>query len=75
MKLVLVGDLHGNLPATEAIAREIARIGADDIWYLGDAVGKGPSNAETCAELAIGRKQVDAQGNAQTATMNGTKDR
>ena len=48
MKLALIGDLHGNLPATEAIAREIELAGADEIWYLGDAVGKGPSNAETC---------------------------
>ena len=39
MKLALVGDLHGNLPATEAIAREIELAGADEIWYLGDAVG------------------------------------
>ena len=48
MKLALVADLHGNLPATEAIAREIAQVGADEIWFLGDAVGKGPDSARTC---------------------------
>jgi len=48
MRLILLADLHGNLPATEAMAREIAQLGADEIWFLGDAVGKGPTNAETC---------------------------
>lgn len=48
MKLALIGDLHGNLPATQAMAAELARVGAEEIYFLGDAVGKGPSNAETC---------------------------
>lgn len=48
MKIALVADLHGNLPATLAMEQVLERIGADEIWFLGDAVGKGPSNAETC---------------------------
>lgn len=48
MKLALIGDLHGNLPATLAMEKELACAGAEEIWCLGDAIGKGPSNAETC---------------------------
>ena len=48
MKLALVGDLHGNLPATMAMEKELSAVGAEEIYFLGDAVGKGPSNAETC---------------------------
>lgn len=48
MKIALVGDLHGNLPATQAMDAMLRRIAPDEIWFLGDAVGKGPSNAETC---------------------------
>ncbi|MBR0464375.1 MAG: metallophosphoesterase family protein [Clostridia bacterium] len=48
MKIVLLADLHGNMVATEAIAREIDRIRPDEIWFLGDAVGKGPESDKTC---------------------------
>ena len=48
MRVALVGDLHGNWPATQAISREISRMHVDEIWFLGDAVGKGPSSAQTC---------------------------
>ena len=48
MKIVMLGDLHGNLPATLAMEKMLEQIQPDEIWFLGDAVGKGPSNAETC---------------------------
>lgn len=48
MKLALIGDLHGNLPATQAMARALENAGVDEIYFLGDAVGKGPSSRETC---------------------------
>jgi len=48
MKIACIGDLHGNFVATQALEKELRRIGVDEIWFLGDAVGKGPQNAETC---------------------------
>lgn len=48
MKIALVGDLHGNFVATQALDAELKRLGPDEIWFLGDAVGKGPQNVETC---------------------------
>lgn len=47
MRIALIADLHGNLPATEAVAADIRKRGVDAIWCLGDLVGKGPSSAET----------------------------
>ena len=47
-RYLFVADLHGNYPATLALERQLPAIRADEIWFLGDAVGKGPSNAETC---------------------------
>lgn len=44
MKIILLADLHGNMTATEAIERELDRIKPDDVWFLGDAVGKGPES-------------------------------
>ena len=48
MKIILLADLHGNMIATEALEREIDKIAPDDIWFLGDAVGKGPESDKTC---------------------------
>ena len=48
MKIVLLADLHGNMIATEAMEKELDRIQPDDVWFLGDAVGKGPDSDLTC---------------------------
>ena len=48
MKIVMLADLHGNLPATLAMDAMLQQVQPDEVWFLGDAVGKGPSNAETC---------------------------
>lgn len=47
-KIVLLADLHGNMIATLAVEKELERIEPDEIWFLGDAVGKGPENDKTC---------------------------
>ena len=48
MKIVFLADLHGNMVATKAMEEELDRIRPDDIWFLGDAVGKGPESDKTC---------------------------
>ena len=48
MKIVLLGDLHGNMVATRAMERELDRIKPDDMYFLGDAIGKGPESDRTC---------------------------
>ncbi len=47
-RILFLADLHGNITATLAMEEEIRRIAPDEIWFLGDAVGKGPSNDQTC---------------------------
>ena len=47
MKIAFIGDLHGNLPATRALEKDLAQQQPDRIICLGDMVGKGPSNRET----------------------------
>ncbi|MBO4637014.1 MAG: metallophosphoesterase [Clostridiales bacterium] len=46
-KIMFLADLHGNMPATLALQKEIDKIRPDEIWFLGDAVGKGPENDQT----------------------------
>ena len=48
MKIAFIGDLHGNYVATQALEKELRRLQVDEIWFLGDVVGKGPQNVQTC---------------------------
>lgn len=61
-RIALVADLHGNLPATMVLDKDLKRRGLSDIWCLGDIVGKGPNSAETF-DWAMANCQVILRGN------------
>lgn len=42
MRLAVISDIHGNLPALEAALADIATRGVDATYHLGDLVGYGP---------------------------------
>lgn len=44
MRIALIADLHGNKPAVKALEKNLQRQKADEIWCLGDLVGKGPDS-------------------------------
>jgi predicted phosphodiesterase len=41
MRIALVSDIHGNLPALEAVVRDIAQRGVEVVVNLGDSLS-GP---------------------------------
>src|SRR3954453_17189477 len=41
VRIALFSDVHGNLPAFEAVLADIAKEGVDARWCLGDLVGNG----------------------------------
>jgi putative phosphoesterase len=51
MRIAVISDLHANLPALRAVVDDAARIGCDELWCLGDVVGRGPHPNEVCEEL------------------------
>jgi len=47
MRIAVIADIHANLPALQAVANDVTRIGADAIYCVGDVVGRGPHPNET----------------------------
>ncbi|MEA2444511.1 MAG: hypothetical protein QOJ12_1803, partial [Thermoleophilales bacterium] len=47
--MALLSDVHGNLPAFQAVLDDIARVGVDERWCLGDLVGYGAQPDECVA--------------------------
>ncbi len=51
LRVALIGDVHGNLPALQAVLRDIERRGVDEIWNIGDWVGYGANPSEVVQHL------------------------
>lgn len=68
MRFAIISDIHGNLPALEAVLAEIARMRPDTICCLGDIVGYGPFPNEC---IALVRKQcnVVVKGNHDSGLL------
>ena len=62
IKIVLISDVHANLPALEAVFEHAGRIGYDFIWNLGDYVGYGPYPQEV-VQVLRNREALAVVGN------------
>jgi len=51
MRIAVLSDIHANLPALRAVIDDVARIGADALYCVGDVVGRGPHPNEVVDEL------------------------
>lgn len=49
MRIAIVADIHGNLPALEAVAADIDKLSPDQIWCAGDLGWLGPWAPECVA--------------------------
>jgi diadenosine tetraphosphatase ApaH/serine/threonine PP2A family protein phosphatase len=61
-RVALISDVHGNLPALEAVLADIRRCELAAIWCLGDLVGYGGEPNE-CVALAAEAADVCLVGN------------
>ena len=61
-RIALISDVHGNLPALEAVLAAVEQHKADAIWCLGDLVGYGAQPNE-CVELTGGAVELCLIGN------------
>jgi len=51
MKVALIGDVHANLPALEAVLQDARKRRAEAVWNVGDFVGYGPFPEEVVQRL------------------------
>jgi len=56
MRIAILSDVHGNLPAFRAVLNDVRAQGVDAIWFLGDLVGYG-AQPDEC--VAFARDECD----------------
>lgn len=66
MRIAVLSDVHGNLPALEAVLEALRPY--DAVWQLGDVVGYGPQPDEVVALLAS-QNAVGVRGNHDSAAI------
>ena len=69
MRLAILSDIHGNLPAFEAVLADVDATSPDEVWCLGDVVGYGAEPNE-CTELTAQRCTVCLAGNHDLAVLD-----
>ena len=70
MRLALLADIHANLPAFEAVLRDVDAMGVDQTWVAGDHVGYNPWPNEVLSILRE-RKVRAIRGNHDRAALSG----
>ena len=51
MRIAIISDIHGNLPALEAVLADVAEQHPDAVYCLGDLVGYGASLNEVTERI------------------------
>lgn len=71
MRVAVLADIHGNLPALEAVLGEVAASAVDRIILNGD-IANGPLAGETLDRLAeLGDRAIWVHGNGERALARG----
>ena len=71
-QIAFFADIHSNLPALRAVMEDIRGRGVEEVYFLGDMVGKGPSGTQVvdlirgfCTEAVYGNWDRLVSGNYQ----------
>jgi diadenosine tetraphosphatase ApaH/serine/threonine PP2A family protein phosphatase len=62
MRIAILSDVHGNLPAFEAVLGDVEDESVEEVWCLGDLVGYG-AQPDDCVQLARDRCDLSLAGN------------
>jgi predicted phosphodiesterase len=71
MRIAIISDIHGNLPALESVLDHAGSVGASTFWCLGDIVGYGPFPNE-CVALIREKCSIVLKGNHDSGLVGDT---
>ncbi|MEM8487063.1 MAG: metallophosphoesterase family protein [Bacteroidota bacterium] len=74
MKVILLTDIHANLPALQAVVKAVERQGYDLLYHAGDAIGIGPFPQEVIEVLSELNSAKFVQGNHDALFVHGIPD-
>jgi predicted phosphodiesterase len=69
LRIAILSDVHGNLPAFRAALEDVDACEPDAIWFLGDLVGYG-AQPDECVELAAERCDLCLAGNHDLGVLD-----
>lgn len=69
MKWAVLSDIHGNLPALEAVLLHANQLGVNQYVFTGDMVGHGP-NPEMCIQQLKDKSIIGIKGNNDKALLS-----
>ena len=69
MRIAVLADVHANLPALEAVVRDLQDLGCDHLWHLGDAVGYG-AEPYACIQILADLGAEMIAGNHELAIVD-----
>lgn len=71
MKIAVLSDIHGNVPALEAVLEDLQRWRPDRVIVNGDLISRGPCSGEVLSLLARQLPQADLlRGNHETFVLS-----
>jgi predicted phosphodiesterase len=62
VRVAIISDVHGNLPALEAVLEHVGQRDPEQVWCLGDVVGYG-ADPDACAALLGDYVELSLAGN------------
>jgi predicted phosphodiesterase len=72
VRVAVISDVHGNLPALESVLAAIEQEGTSELWCLGDLVGYN-ADPEACTRTVVGEADLCLAGN-HDLVVNGSVD-
>ena len=69
MRFAVLGDIHSNLEALNAVLEDLEKLKVDKIFCIGDIVGYGADPAE-CVKTAEERFDLAVAGNHDMAVID-----
>jgi Icc-related predicted phosphoesterase len=69
MRIAVFSDIHGNLPALEAVLADIHRQSVDAVYCLGDLVGYAPFPNEVTERIRREQKTRDSSRGVRSSDV------